>query len=113
MASIAQKQLFGWDEIEILGDLERFFLVIKNLPDEKIIRTLKAIRGNGTNKYSIEAMWNSILAAIIFQHKSIESLRRELSRNAQLRELCGFNNFYGIQAIPSARAYTTFLIPDQ
>jgi len=29
---------------------------------------------------------NSILAGIVYEHPSIESLRRELSRNAQLRE---------------------------
>ncbi|WP_242940701.1 transposase [Sulfobacillus thermosulfidooxidans] len=42
---------------------------------------------------------------LVFQHPSIESLRRELARNAQLRMLCGFRN----AAVPPASAYTRFL----
>ena len=41
--------------------------------------------------YPIRAVWNSILAGIVYQHVSIESLMRELLRNGELRELCGFN----------------------
>ena len=43
-----------------------------------------------------------LLAGIIFEHASIESLRRELSRNAQL---CGFNPILGVNAVPSKSAY--------
>jgi hypothetical protein len=56
----------------------------------------------------IEAVWNAILAGIVFEHVSIESLRRELKRNAQLRELCGFNPLLGAHAIPSKSAYSRF-----
>jgi len=31
VAIIEQKELFGWKEIEILGDLERLYLVLKNI----------------------------------------------------------------------------------
>ena len=40
MAIIEQKQLFGWKEIEILGDLERLYLVLNNLPDEELMRSM-------------------------------------------------------------------------
>ncbi|WP_242947913.1 transposase, partial [Carboxydocella sp. ULO1] len=40
----------------------------------------------------------------MFQHESVEKLRRELARNGQLRELCGFN-----EQVPSPWAYTRFL----
>ena len=50
-------------------------------------------------------MWNSLLAKEVFQHKSIESLRRELSRNAQLRQMCGFNPAYGERAVRSHGVY--------
>jgi hypothetical protein len=36
-------------------------------------------------------MWNAVLAGIVFQHESIESLIRELSRNPSLLEACGFD----------------------
>ncbi len=68
----------------------------------------KPKRKNGRDDFPVRAMWNSVLAGIVFQHISAESLRRELSRNAQLRYMCGF---YGIgkKAIPAEWVYTRFL----
>ena len=40
VAIIEQKQLFGWKEIEFLGDLERLYLVLNNLPDEELMRSM-------------------------------------------------------------------------
>jgi hypothetical protein len=37
MASIAQKQLFCWEDIEEKGDLVRLSLVLNALPDETLI----------------------------------------------------------------------------
>ncbi len=53
----------------------------------------------------MRAMWNSVLAGIVFQHDSVEKLRRELGRNGQLRAMCGFKG----QAVPPAWVYTRFL----
>lgn len=107
MATIQQKQLFVWQDVENLGDLERLQLVLNYLPDEELVQTLEKDRGLGRNKYPVRATWNSILAGIIYEHKSIESLRRELSRNAQLRQICGFDVFK--ESVPTAWAYTRFL----
>jgi hypothetical protein len=94
MAIIHELNLFSWkdfqNDIQNLGDLERLKLVIETMPDQKLIYTLNTLRGNRRNDHPIRAMWNSILAGIIFEHVSVESLRRELSPNAQLREMCGF-----------------------
>jgi hypothetical protein len=109
MAIIPQRQLFSWKEIENLADLERFSLLLKHLPDEQLMQSLESRRGKGRDDYPIRAMWNSILAAVVYQHASIESLRRELMRNAQLRQLCGFDLLKGIDAVPSSNAYTNFL----
>lgn len=109
MAIIPQRQLFSWKEIENLADLERFSLLLKYLPDEQLMQSLESHRGKGRDDYPIRAMWNSILAGIVYQHTSIESLRRELMRNAQLRQLCGFDLLKGIDAVPSSNAYTNFL----
>ena len=109
MAIIQQAELFSWKDVERLGDLERLKVVLENLPDESLMNKLEKLRGNGRNKYPIRAVWNSIIAGIVFQHPSIESLRRELKRNAQLRELCGFDIFKGDSAVPTASAYTRFL----
>lgn len=113
MAIIHERCLFSWkdfqDDVQNLGDLERLKLVIETLPDQKLIHTLSILRGNGRNDHPIQAMWNSILAGIVFEHASIESLRRELSRNAQLREMCGFNPILGAKSVPSKSAYNRFL----
>jgi len=109
MAIIPEKQLFCWRDIEKLDDLQRLGLVLDNLPDERLMKRLEEQRGSGRDDYPVRAAWNSILAAVVFEHKSIESLRRELMRNAQLREECGFDPFLGIKAVPTASAYTRFL----
>jgi len=109
MAIISQKYLFGWKEIEDLGDLERLRLVLDHLPDENLMRRLERERANGRDDYPIRPMWNSILAGIIFQHVSAKSLIRELRRNAQLREMCGFDPCKGKKAVPSSHAYSRFL----
>jgi hypothetical protein len=109
MGSIAQKQLFCWKNIEILGDLERLDLVLRYLPDDELIACLEKERRNGRDKYPVEPMWNSVLAGVVYQHMSVESLRRELQRNGQLRELCGFEVAAGIKAIAPPWAYTRFL----
>lgn len=110
MASIAQLRLFSWKDIDDLGDLERLNLIINTMPDEYLMQTLEKLRGfRGRNDYPIRAVWNSILAGIVYQHPSIESLRRELQRNAQLREICGFDPLKGHRAVPSKDAYSRFL----
>jgi hypothetical protein len=104
MAIIPQMRLFGWKEIEGLGDLERLHLVMEFMPDEELMKKLEQKRANGRNDYPVRAMWNSILAGIVFQHDGIEKLRRELARNAQLRHMCGFNG-----KVPPSWVYTRFL----
>jgi len=109
MARIAQTSLFRWEEIEDLGELQRLRLVLESLPDEALMAKLECRRGKGRNDYPIRAMWNSILSGIVFQHASVASLRRELLRNAQLRQMCGFDPLKGAEGVPSVWAYTRFL----
>jgi len=109
MAIIPQQQLFGWEDIERLGDLERLRLVVEHLPDESLMRALEQQRGRGRNDYPVRAVWNSILAGVVYEHVSVESLRRELKRNAQLRRLCGFEVVEGEEAVPPSWAYSRFL----
>lgn len=107
--SIPQKQLFGWKDINELGDLERLNLVLKTIPDEELMRCLEEERAHGRDDYPVRAVWNSILAGIVYQHPSIESLRRELMRNETLLALCGFDVLKGIAAVPTSAAYSRFL----
>jgi len=109
MAIIPQPSLFSWEEIDALDDLHRLRLVLGALPDEALMRQLERERGRGRDDYPVRAMWNSLLAGIVYQHPSIESLRRELGRNAPLRQACGFDLVKGMAAVPPAWAYTRFL----
>jgi len=109
MATIPQSSLFCWDQIEVLDDLTRLKLVLDGLPDEPLMQALEAHRGRGRDDYPVRPMWNSVIAGIVFGHPSIESLRRELSRNAPLRQRCGFDPFKGLEAVPQSWNYTRFL----
>ena len=91
MAIVAERSLFGWKDVEELGDLQRLDLVLKYLPDEELMEELEGHRDRGRNDYPVRAMWNSLVAGVLFEHRSIASLRRELCRNAQLRQVCGFD----------------------
>lgn len=109
MASVARNELFGWQEIEELGDLERLQTVIEELPDGPLMQSLEAARGKGRDDYPVRAVWNSVVAGIVFEHRGIASLRRELLRNAQLRAVCGFDVYRGTAAVPPAYVYSRFL----
>ena len=91
MAKILQPSLFTWHSIEAKSDLERFYLVRDNLPDEQIVIALEKNRDKGRDDFAVRAMWNAVLAGVVFQHESIISLIRELSRNPSLLEACGFD----------------------
>ena len=54
MAMIAQPRLFGWEEIEELGDLQRLQLVVQYMPDEKLMLVLEEERDRGRDEYRIK-----------------------------------------------------------
>ena len=103
MAILPQPQLFCWEEIEGLGDLERLSLVLAHMPDEQLMQLLESMRGQGRDDYPIRGMWNALLAGIVYQHCSAESLLRELRRNGQLRGVCG------LKKAPTSSAFSRFL----
>jgi hypothetical protein len=84
--------MFDYSEIEILGDLERLKLFLENIEDNKLCEELEKSKKNGRNDYPIRTMLNLIYAMKIFGHRSVESFRRELSRNSQLRIVCGLSD---------------------
>jgi len=109
MAKLIIPYLFRWREVEARSDLERLRLVLDHIGDEELMRKLEEHRKWGRNEYPIRPVWNSVLAGIVYQHKSVDSLRRELSRNGELRDQCGFNPQKGSGAVPPSWVYTRFL----
>ena len=107
MAAIINPSLFSWNDVEVRSDLDRFYLVRDNLPDEKIVMELEDRRGNGRDDCPVCAMWNAIISGVVFQHMSIESLIRELSRNSALMEaLPDFGRHLGYDG-KSINSYST------
>lgn len=110
MKIIPQISVFDYSEIEILGDLERCKLLIDNVPDEKIVNQLIKMRGKGRNDYPVTLVWNSLLIMPLIECSKVEQLRKELSRNRDLRKICGFDDYdYYLgknKLIPPPKAYT-------
>lgn len=73
--------LFSWNDVDLLPELQRLSLVLDYLPDEAIVQALEEKRRGGRNDYPVAAMWRAVVAGIVFQHESMASLIRELSRN--------------------------------
>ena len=56
-------------------------LALEHLPDGPVVAALSERRGRGRDDYPVEAMWRALVAGVVFQHASVESLLRELRRN--------------------------------
>lgn len=109
MALIPQPSLLNWNQIDTASDLQRLRLVLEAIPDEPLMRVLEQERGRGRDEYPIRPIWNSLLAGVVYQHTSVASLRRELRRNAELRQVCGFDPLLGEAAAGTDSAYSNFL----
>jgi len=109
LATIVQPFIFSWKHIEADSDLNRLRLVLVALPDEPFVRLLEQRRGKGRDDYPVRPVWNAMLAGIVYQHPSAASLLRELRRNGELRDLCGFDPLMGEAAVPSDDAFGRFL----
>ena len=84
-------------------------LYSEHLPDEGLMQKMEEQRKWGRDDYPIRPVWNSVLAGIVYEHGSAESLWRELLRNGELRERCGFDPHKGSGAVPPLWVYTRFL----
>jgi hypothetical protein len=106
MAIIHQPGLFSWDQVDAASDMDRLRRVLEALPDEALMVALEAQRKGKRDDYPLRAVWNSLVAGIVFQHDGTQSLRRELMRNAELRQVCGFDPLKGMKAVPPPWVYT-------
>lgn len=72
--------------------MARVKLCLENIDDTELCNILEEKRGKGRNDFPIRVMLNLVYAMKIFGHRSVESFRRELSRNSQLRKVCGLKD---------------------
>lgn len=110
VAILPQPSLLDWSDIEASSDLDRLRLVLRHLPDEPLMEALEAERGRGRDDYPVRAVWNALLAGVVYQHASSASLLRELRRNAELRWVCGFDLSRGGAAVPTPWALSRFML---
>lgn len=108
MAKI-QHSLFTWQAVESSNDIFRFGRMLEGLDDDRLIRALEGSRRGRRDDHPVRAMWNSVLAGLVFGHDSTASLRRELRRNAELRQVCGFDVTLGDGAVGDKDVYYRFL----
>ncbi len=109
MTTISQPSLFSWEKVEASPEILRLARVLDELPDDRIVGELVRRRKAKRNDYPVEAVWNSLIAGIVFGHDCVESLRRELARNGELRQVCGFDPLDSDKAVPPAWVYSRFL----
>lgn len=114
MNNISQISIFDYSEIEILGDLEKLKLFFDTVDDKTLCEQMENERKNGRDDYPVRVMLNIIYAMKIFEHRGVESIRRELKRNSQLRQLCGLSDgeykYFNKRKhlVPPARVFTGF-----
>jgi len=110
MATLPQSSLFSWEIVDASPEIERIGGVLASIPDERLMRTLEARRGDRRDVYPIRAVWNSFLAGILCGHPGQASLIRELKRNGELREVCGFPPEKGEAAVPPDYVYSRLFV---
>lgn len=110
MSILPQPSLFSWQDVEATSELTRLTRLLDVLPDQPLLDALEAERAGKRNDYPLAALWRALLAGIVFGHPSLASLSRELARNGQLRDLCGFDPLRGDRAIPPAWVWTRFVV---
>jgi hypothetical protein len=109
MSILPQPALFSWQEVEATSEISRLRRLLDVLPDQQLLAALEAERAGKRNDYPLAALWRGLLAGIVFGHPSLASLSRELARNGELRDLCGFDPLRGDRAIPPPWVWTRFI----
>lgn len=108
MATTTQT-LIGWQAVEASGDLKILSFVLDNLGDESLVSALETKRKGRRNTYPIRAVWNAFMASIVLGHDTIAALIRELRRNAELRQILGFDAMLGSDAVPPDYIFSRLL----
>jgi hypothetical protein len=110
MFTVAQLPLFSWGNVERSPEILRLKRVLDVMPDEELMIALRKDRAGKRDDYPVHVLWNTLLAAVIFGHETVASLRRELFRNAELREVCGCEAIQGQELVPPEPVYSRFFV---
>ena len=90
MAALTQQPLFSWKEVDRSPEIERFKALLGAPAQEKLLARLTRRRRGRRFAHSQEALWRALLAKELFGHHTLAELVRDLLRNPELRQACGF-----------------------
>lgn len=110
MFTVAQPPLFSWENVERSPEILRLRRVLEVMPDEELMAALERSRAGKRDDYPVRVLWNTLVAAVVFGHPTVASLRRELWRNAELREVCGCEAIQGRSLVPPESVYSRFWV---
>ncbi len=110
MTSIPQASLFSWEIVDTSPEIVRLGRLLDALPDRALLDALEGARKGRRNEYPQRALWRSVVAGVALGHASTASLIRELRRNAELRQVCGFDPLLGDRAVPRDYVFSRFQV---
>lgn len=108
MSTITQVSIFSWENVEASPEIVRLSRLLDALPDRALLAALEAARKGRRNEYPQRALWRSVVACAALGHPTTASLIRELKRNAELREACGFDPLLLDKAVPPDYVFSRF-----
>ena len=108
MSTLPQLSLFSWEKVDRSPEILRLGRLLDALPDGKLLSALEAARKGKRNDYPLRAVWRSVVAGVALGHATTASLIRELRRNAELREVCGFDLLARDKVVPRDYVYSRF-----
>lgn len=108
MSTITQPSLFSWEKVQASPEIIRLKRLLDALPDQELLAALEAQRKGRRNEFPLNALWRSVVAGVALGHPTTASLIRELRRNAELREVCGFDPLLRDKAVPPDYVFSRF-----
>lgn len=101
---IIQPALISYEHFASEGnDNQRLVMVLSTLNVDSLIYKLDLERNGRRNKYPNRMLWNTLIAAKVYGIATVSNLVRELSRNPELREICG------VLSVPKGYHYSRFI----
>ena len=86
------KPLFAWDCLEDSPTLKTLKELLAAIPDQRLLESLRQVRGKGRNDYPVHVLWGVLVLSIACRHQYLESCLDEWRCNAGLRQLIGIES---------------------
>ena len=109
MSTVAQSSLFSWKEFDRSEPIVMLERALDALPDEALLEALKRERKGRRDEYPHECLWRATVAGALLGHATRASLIAELRRNAELRQVCGFEHWRAERAVPGPWVFSRFV----